>query len=178
MSQDNKKSNSKRETSDSKHASKSDTKSESNKYGRRGVGKKAVAKKGLSKAGQNKGKKPEEKPVKVDFQKATVKDSEKLQKVLARAGKGSRREIEAMISQGRVSIDGNTAFLGDRVDGSEQIRIDGHQVSLKDKAEEVCRVIMYNKPEGEMCTRKDPEGRPTVFDRLPPFLPNSTMLFA
>jgi len=168
MSQDNKKSNSKRETSDSKHASKSDTKSDTNKYGRRGVGKKAVAKKGLSKAGQNKGKKPEEKPVKVDFQKATVKDSEKLQKVLARAGKGSRREIEAMISQGRVSVDGNTAFLGDRVDGSEQIRIDGHQAKLTAKEEELCRVLMYNKPEGEMCTRKDPEGRATVFDRLPP----------
>jgi 23S rRNA pseudouridine2605 synthase len=93
--------------------------------------------------------------------------SEKLQKVLARAGKGSRREMETVISAGRVSVDGKVAYLGDRVEGTEQIRIDGHQVSFKDKAEEVCRVIMYNKPEGEMCTRKDPEGRPTVFDRLP-----------
>jgi 23S rRNA pseudouridine2605 synthase len=93
--------------------------------------------------------------------------SEKLQKVLARAGKGSRREMETVISAGRVSVDGKVAYLGDRVEGTEQIRIDGHQVSFKDKAEEICRVIMYNKPEGEMCTRKDPEGRPTVFDRLP-----------
>jgi len=93
--------------------------------------------------------------------------SEKLQKVLARAGKGSRRELETIISAGRVSIDGKVAYLGDRVEGTEQIRIDGHQVTLKPKDEEICRVLMYNKPEGEMCTRKDPEGRPTVFDRLP-----------
>lgn len=93
--------------------------------------------------------------------------SEKLQKVLARAGKGSRREMETVISAGRVSVDGKTAFLGDRVEGNEQIRIDGHQVTLKSKEDDICRVLMYNKPEGEMCTRKDPEGRPTVFDRLP-----------
>lgn len=93
--------------------------------------------------------------------------SEKLQKVLARAGKGSRREMETVISAGRVSVDGKTAFLGDRVEGTEQIRVDGHQVTMKSKEDDLCRVIMYNKPEGEMCTRKDPEGRPTVFDRLP-----------
>ena len=94
--------------------------------------------------------------------------SEKLQKVLARAGKGSRREMEAVISAGRVSVNGKTAFLGDRVEGTEQIRVDGHQVNIKPEQEQICRVLMYNKPEGEMCTRKDPEGRPTVFDRLPP----------
>jgi len=93
--------------------------------------------------------------------------SEKLQKVLARAGKGSRREMETYISAGRVSVDGKTAYLGDRVEGTEQIRIDGHPVSLTASSDEVCRILMYNKPEGEMCTRKDPEGRPTVFDRLP-----------
>ena len=94
--------------------------------------------------------------------------SEKLQKVLARAGKGSRREMETFISAGRISIDGKTAFLGDRIEGTEQIRLDGHIVKLKAKEDDLCRVIMYNKPEGEMCTRKDPDGRPTVFDRLPP----------
>jgi len=169
MSQDKKTSKDKKPATDSKHGSKS----ESNKYGSRGAGKKSATKKGLSKTSQSKGthskgSKTEEKPVKVDFQKATVKDSEKLQKVLARAGKGSRREIEALISAGRVSVDGKNAFLGDRVDGSEQIRIDGHQVKLTAQEEDVCRVLMYNKPEGEMCTRKDPEGRATVFDRLPP----------
>jgi 23S rRNA pseudouridine2605 synthase len=94
--------------------------------------------------------------------------SEKLQKVLARAGKGSRREMETYISAGRVSVEGKTAYLGDRIEGTEQIRIDGHIIKLKAKEDDLCRVIMYNKPEGEMCTRKDPEGRPTVFDRLPP----------
>lgn len=94
--------------------------------------------------------------------------SEKLQKVLARAGKGSRREMETVISAGRVSVNGQTAYLGDRVEGNEQIRIDGHNVVLEAQGDQICRILMYNKPEGEMCTRKDPEGRPTVFDRLPP----------
>lgn len=94
--------------------------------------------------------------------------SEKLQKVLARAGKGSRREMETVISAGRVSVDGKMAFLGDRVEGKEQIRIDGHLVKITATGDQPCRVLVYNKPEGEMCTRKDPEGRPTVFDRLPP----------
>ena len=93
--------------------------------------------------------------------------SEKLQKVLARAGAGSRREMETYISAGCVSVEGKTAYLGDRVEGNELIRVDGHQIKLKALEEDFCRVLMYNKPEGEMCTRKDPEGRPTVFDRLP-----------
>jgi 23S rRNA pseudouridine2605 synthase len=94
--------------------------------------------------------------------------SEKLQKVLARAGKGSRREMETVISQGRVTVDNKVAYLGDRVESTENIRIDGHVVKLQAKDDDICRMLMYNKPEGEMCTRKDPEGRPTVFDRLPP----------
>ena len=95
--------------------------------------------------------------------------SEKLQKVLARAGHGSRREIESMIAAGRVSVDGKIATLGDRVESSKslKIRIDGHLVSIAESATEVCRVLAYYKPEGELCTRNDPEGRPTVFDRLP-----------
>ncbi len=141
------------------------------KYGSRGTEKKGAIKKGLAKSAVGKKtqhKKESVKPVKVNFQKATHKDSEKVQKVLARAGKGSRRELEKMISEGRVSIDGKVAFLGDRITGTEQIRLDGHIVKLTTQDEDICRVLMYNKPEGEMCTRKDPEGRPTVFDRLPP----------
>ncbi|WP_338637599.1 23S rRNA pseudouridine(2605) synthase RluB [Erwinia persicina] len=95
--------------------------------------------------------------------------SEKLQKVLARAGHGSRREIETLISAGRVSVDGKLATLGDRVEPSAlmKIRVDGHIVPVSESITEVCRVLAYYKPEGELCTRNDPEGRPTVFDRLP-----------
>lgn len=95
--------------------------------------------------------------------------SEKLQKVLANAGHGSRREIEAMIKEGRVSVDGKLATLGDRVEVTPamKIRVDGRVVSIRESTESVCRVLAYYKPEGELCTRRDPEGRPTVFDRLP-----------
>ncbi|MBE0362308.1 23S rRNA pseudouridine2605 synthase [Pseudoalteromonas ulvae UL12] len=92
--------------------------------------------------------------------------SEKLQKVLARAGKGSRREIEKFIEANRVSVDGKVARLGDRVEPNQSIRLDGHTVKIEEPEERICRVLMYHKPEGELCTRKDPEGRPTVFDRL------------
>ncbi|GGQ32942.1 23S rRNA pseudouridine(2605) synthase RluB [Shewanella litoralis] len=93
--------------------------------------------------------------------------SEKLQKVLARAGHGSRREMEAWIAAGRVSVDGEIASLGDRVEADAKIRIDGRAVSLKSADDIVCRVLAYHKPEGEICSRKDPEGRTTVFERLP-----------
>ena len=148
------------------------TETSDNKYGTRGTDKKAPGKKGLKKGlpkkGSNATKKVEDKPARVDFTKASIKDSEKLQKVLARAGAGSRREMEAKISEGRVSVDGQVAYLGDRIIGNEQIRVDGHPVKLTAEEDDLCRVLIYNKPEGEMCTRKDPEGRPTVFDRLPP----------
>ncbi|MFT4926106.1 MAG: 23S rRNA pseudouridine2605 synthase [Phenylobacterium sp.] len=93
--------------------------------------------------------------------------SEKLQKTLARAGIGSRREMELLISEGRASIDGKVATLGDRVEEAQLIRVDGQIVKVETADETVCRVLTYHKPEGELCTRKDPEGRPTVFNRLP-----------
>ncbi|GLS84150.1 23S rRNA pseudouridine(2605) synthase RluB [Paraferrimonas haliotis] len=93
--------------------------------------------------------------------------SEKLQKVLARAGHGSRRELEQVIAAGRVSVDGKVAQLGDRVEADAKIRLDGHVVDVRANEEMVCRVLAYHKPEGEICSRKDPQGRPTVFDRLP-----------
>lgn len=92
--------------------------------------------------------------------------SEKLQKVLANQGLGSRREMERWIEQGRVSVNGSVATLGDRVEPEAQIRVDGHLLSRQTE-KPVCRVLMYNKPEGELCSRHDPEGRPTVFERLP-----------
>ncbi|AWL12148.1 23S rRNA pseudouridine(2605) synthase [Saliniradius amylolyticus] len=92
--------------------------------------------------------------------------SEKLQKVLANQGIGSRREMERWIEQGRISVNGQVATLGCRVEEDDEIRVDGRRIE-RSKEKSICRVLMYNKPEGEVCTRKDPEGRPTVFERLP-----------
>ncbi|QQZ43611.1 pseudouridine synthase [Pseudomonas sp. SK3(2021)] len=92
---------------------------------------------------------------------------EKLQKVLARIGVGSRRDVESWISQGRIKVNGVEATLGLRVDLHDAISIDGKVIKREEASESVRRVIMYNKPDGEICTRDDPEGRPTVFDKLP-----------
>lgn len=94
--------------------------------------------------------------------------SEKLQKVLARAGLGSRREMERWISEGRVSIDGKTAKLADRVDPQHQvIRVDGHPIPAVAAKGVKRRILLYHKPEGEVTTRSDPQGRATIFDHLP-----------
>ncbi len=92
--------------------------------------------------------------------------SEKLQKVLANAGLGSRRKMETWIEAGRVSVNGKIAKLGERVEPQDEIRCDGQTVSRQNQ-QSFCRVLMYNKPEGEICSRDDPEGRKTVFQRLP-----------
>ncbi|MTC77526.1 23S rRNA pseudouridine(2605) synthase RluB [Providencia sp. wls1916] len=95
--------------------------------------------------------------------------TEKLQKILARSGHGSRREIEGLLKEGCISVDGKMATLGDRVEvkASTKIRLDGRVLAIKEPEKEICRVMAYYKPEGELCTRHDPEGRPTVFNRLP-----------
>ena len=91
--------------------------------------------------------------------------NEKLQKVLARTGMGSRREMERWIEAGRVSVDGKPASLGDRVGRRALIEVDGKPIDSG--ALQKTRVLLYHKPRGEVCSRKDPEGRKTVFDRLP-----------
>ena len=92
---------------------------------------------------------------------------ERLQKILARQGLGSRRKIESMISEGRISVEGKIATLGMRIKLDALVRIDGQRVRHLEKAANTCRIIAYHKDEGEICTRDDPEGRPTVFDQLP-----------
>ena len=93
--------------------------------------------------------------------------TERLQKYLAHLGLGSRREIEDWIRAGRVSVDGQTATLGLKVDESSHIAIDGTNVPEHSQASEQPRAILYHKSAGEICSRNDPKGRPSVFDRLP-----------
>ena len=92
--------------------------------------------------------------------------AERLQKFLARMGLGSRRQIEDWIRQGRITVNGTVAQLGNQVNGAEKIQIDGRPVQVRPFGQRR-RVLAYYKPVGEMTSRHDPEGRPTIFDRLP-----------
>lgn len=93
--------------------------------------------------------------------------TEKLQKILADFGVGSRREMERWIADGRVSVDGKIAKLGDRAEPNAKIRVDGKLLHLDKRQRTQERYLVYHKPEGEICTQSDPEGRPTVFETLP-----------
>ena len=120
---------------------------------------------------------PEEKVAEVisaEKPKRTIKKgvehaaTEKLQKLLARAGFGSRRALETWVSEGRITLNGKVATLGDRASIADKICVDGKPISVKRLEGPRVRVLLYNKPIGEICTRSDPEGRPTIFERMPP----------
>jgi 23S rRNA pseudouridine2605 synthase len=91
---------------------------------------------------------------------------ERLQKVMAQSGHGSRRNIEILIAQGHITINGQVAKLGDSVGPGDKVKLDGKLIRLR-FGEPLPRVLMYHKPTGEIVTRDDPEKRPTVFDKLP-----------
>ncbi|MDG9729850.1 pseudouridine synthase [Ignatzschineria sp. RMDPL8A] len=93
--------------------------------------------------------------------------TERLQKVLANQGFGSRREIEGWIEEGKIKVNGEVAKLGCQVDGTETIHINDRLVTLKPLDSLERRVLLYYKPEGEISTRHDPEGRRTIFESLP-----------
>lgn len=93
--------------------------------------------------------------------------SEKIQKILANAGLGSRRQIEEWIKEGRVTVNDLPASIGDRMTYHDKVCVDGREIKLIKSKNQKTRVLLYHKPEGEMCTRDDPEKRPTIFDRLP-----------
>ncbi len=90
----------------------------------------------------------------------------KLHKVLADAGIGSRRDMEDLIMAGRVSVNGEPAHIGQRVEPNDQVRVNGKLIQRKNSARPP-RVVLYHKPAGEIVTQDDPEGRPTVFGKLP-----------
>jgi 23S rRNA pseudouridine2605 synthase len=98
---------------------------------------------------------------------APVLPTIKLQKALADAGRGSRREIEAWIEEGRVTVNGEAAHVGQRVSVADKVKVDGRLVQLKAGLDRLPRILLYHKPEGEIVSRDDPEGRPTVFEKLP-----------
>ena len=93
-------------------------------------------------------------------------ESQKLQKILAQSGLGSRRAMETWIEAGRITVNGKVAGIGTRVMPADRLQADGRDVRV-DSTEQAARVLIYHKPEGEIVTRDDPQGRETVFTRLP-----------
>lgn len=104
------------------------------------------------------------KPVRRDL--TAEDDAPKLHKVLAEAGLGSRRDMEELIIAGRVSVNGEPAHIGQRILPTDQVRINGKLIQRK-VSKRPPRVLMYHKPAGEIVSHDDPEGRPSVFERLP-----------
>ncbi|MEO6226488.1 MAG: S4 domain-containing protein, partial [Thermomonas sp.] len=98
--------------------------------------------------------------------KEAARIEERLHKVLAQAGLGSRRALEQRIADGLVKVNGEVARTGMSITGGDKIEIDG-RTFVASALTDPPRVLMYNKPESEVTTREDPEGRPTIFEALP-----------
>ncbi len=91
---------------------------------------------------------------------------DRIQKFLAHQGVASRRQVDQMLQDGRISVNGQTAKPGDQVNGQERIALDGKIIRI-DKNDLKAKLLMYHKPVGEVCTRSDPEGRKDVYSSLP-----------
>jgi len=92
---------------------------------------------------------------------------ERIQKALARQGLGSRRQIESWIKEGAIQLNGEVIGLGQLVETGDVVMHSGRKIIIRDVQQTLPRVLMYHKPEGEICSRSDPEGRPTIFDHAP-----------
>jgi len=102
----------------------------------------------------------------VEEEEAEGAEPQKLHKMLAQMGIGSRREIEEWIVAGRVSVNGEPAHTGQRIGPKDRIKVNGKLIHLR-FAPRIPKVLLYHKPEGEIVSRDDPEKRPSVFDHLP-----------
>lgn len=102
----------------------------------------------------------------VSTRNATFAEPERLQKVLAQIGIGSRREIEEWVLAGRISVNGLPAALGQKIGPGDRVKYNGKLIPLNFTSR-TPRLLVYHKPEGEIVSRDDPEGRPSVFERLP-----------
>ena len=93
--------------------------------------------------------------------------ADRIQKVLAQTGLGSRREIEGWIKEGRIRVNNRTAQLGDTITSDDKVTVDSRLIRFKRNGPDAPRVLIYNKPEGRICSRKDPEDRPNVYQAMP-----------
>ncbi|HED33255.1 MAG TPA: pseudouridine synthase [Gammaproteobacteria bacterium] len=92
---------------------------------------------------------------------------ERIQKALARQGLGSRRQIEGWIKDGLIRLNGADVELGQLVENGDTVMYNGRKIIIRDALQSLPRVLMYHKPDGEVCSRSDPQGRPTIFDKAP-----------
>ncbi len=128
--------------------------------------KKSVAAKSLSRPFRPNAKTVENPKTSKSLSVSSGGSAERLQKVLAREGLGSRRDLERSIFEGQALINGKVASLGDKVSPGDKIVFQGREIFYQ-PSHSTPQIMVYHKPAGEICTQKDPEGRPSVFDRLP-----------
>ncbi|MBY0266539.1 MAG: rRNA pseudouridine synthase [Burkholderiales bacterium] len=158
------------------------TKTQAKSKARRGAGQRSGSRKGPLRSPTGKPGKPGSRPAGPGMQPqearpeaalspapvvAAAAGSEKLHKVLAQAGLGSRRAMEERIRAGEVTVNGRVATIGDRVTPEDQVKVGGQSLR-RGPAGQTPRVLIYHKPEGEIVSNDDPQGRPTVFQHLPP----------
>lgn len=112
-------------------------------------------------------KRPQNRPAVRKNSAKSADEPERIQKLLAKAGIASRRQIEKMIEEGAIQVNGAVAKLGDKITVDDIVKLKGRIVKLAGKIQVDTKVLIYHKPVGEIVSRNDPEGRPSVFRKLP-----------